>query len=179
MTEKSNYHGKSKRDRCYFCESGPPLREHHIIPQRFGGPDTDENVVELCDACHTRIERLYDKSFYEWFGITDEKGQRRYHRPCDTFGCKNRRRLKVNTVVEQIHAYQTGAGWNLELAMKTIRQRFLCRPCAAKIAKMIYDAMEGDYDGEIRGNLVSVNFTGKFRSAQEVLNEMVLESADE
>lgn len=79
---KSNYHGGSKRDECYFCGCGGPLEEHHVIPQRFGGPDTRENTVELCQLCHQRLERLYDKSFYEWFGIEDESGKRKFQRPC-------------------------------------------------------------------------------------------------
>lgn len=81
---KSNYHDGHKRDKCYFCGCGGPLEEHHIIPQRFGGPDTKENIVELCQLCHRRLERLYDKSFYEWFGIDDSKGRRLYHRPCQS-----------------------------------------------------------------------------------------------
>jgi len=79
---KSNYHKEPKRDSCYFCPARRDLEEHHVIPQRFGGSDGPENVVTVCSKCHKRLERLYDKSFYEWFGIDDEEGERHFHRPC-------------------------------------------------------------------------------------------------
>lgn len=85
---KSNYHRGSREDKCYFCGSGPPLEEHHVIPQRFDGPDSKENIVELCHLCHTRLEQLYDRSFYEWFGIEDKDGERKFHRQCQTADCK-------------------------------------------------------------------------------------------
>ena len=83
---RSNYHPGEKRDNCYFCQSWD-TEEHHIIPQRFGGPDTRENVVELCNHCHKKMERLYDQQFYEWFGIDDSEGKRMYHRQCMRSGC--------------------------------------------------------------------------------------------
>ena len=84
---KSNYHAGRKSDNCYFCNSWK-TEEHHIVPQRFGGKDKPSNIVELCSQCHKRIERLYDTSFYEWFGIDDEKGERKHHRPCSNSDCK-------------------------------------------------------------------------------------------
>lgn len=111
----SNYHSGEKNTECYFCGCGPPLREHHIIPQRFGGPDTAENIVELCDLCHKRIERLYDKSFYEWFGIKDETGERTFHRSCADSSCGNTADLKIRV------PWAEGHRWNTEL---------LCFRCA-------------------------------------------------
>jgi len=93
---RSNYHPGEKRDNCYFCQSWD-TEEHHIIPQRFGGPDTRENVVELCNHCHKKMERLYDQQFYEWFGIDDSKGERKYHRPCWEPECTNTADYMVDT----------------------------------------------------------------------------------
>lgn len=72
--------------RCYFCPKQTDLEDHHVIPQRFGGPDSDENIVRLCNRCHDKLEQLYDKSFYEWFGINDDQGTTRFHRPCNQPG---------------------------------------------------------------------------------------------
>jgi len=89
MSRESNYtHGRT-RDHCYFCGAFGGIEEHHVIPQRFGGPDTPENIVGLCETCHNKLERLYDTSFYEWFGIDDEQGERRFHTRCQQEGCSN------------------------------------------------------------------------------------------
>lgn len=59
-----------KDDECFFCGEDGALDRHHIIPKRYGGPDTDDNLVTLCPTCHAKIERkLYNKKFYE--EITD------------------------------------------------------------------------------------------------------------
>jgi len=142
--ERSNYYRGKKRDKCYFCESGPPLREHHVIPQRFDGPDTAENIVELCDLCHKRLERLYDKSFYEWFGIDDESGARKYHRQCQMRDCKNQAKLeafmngRVNSDYSSVRFDARG------------RTLLVCRPCAAKKAKETYDKAVRNYRLEIK-----------------------------
>jgi len=60
------------RQLCYFCGSEGPIQTHHIVPQRYDGGDHNENLVDLCPTCHERLERLYNKSFYQALGI--EKG---------------------------------------------------------------------------------------------------------
>lgn len=55
-------------DECRFCGETRVLEDHHIIPRRFDGPDTDENVVTVCPTCHRLLERLYNKEFYEAIG---------------------------------------------------------------------------------------------------------------
>lgn len=85
---QSNYHDGDKRDRCYFCPTRHGLQEHHIIPDRFGGEDTPENIVTVCERCHRKLERLYDKRFYESFGVDDEEGKRLQHRQCQYGDCK-------------------------------------------------------------------------------------------
>lgn len=148
----SNYHGGQKRETCYFCHSGPPLREQHIIPQRFDGPDTADNLVELCDLCHQRIERLYDKRFYEWFGIDDEKGKRRFHRQCETGDCGH-----IATVKFALGRISSSGGGTA----------LYCRPCAAKKVRRYKQRMES-----------KVSFRGTIDAA-EVLEAAIIEEADE
>lgn len=52
--------------RCFVCgESNlPVLQKHHIIPRRYGGGNSNENLVTLCASCHEAIEQIYDDSFY-------------------------------------------------------------------------------------------------------------------
>lgn len=89
MSKRSNYYDGKKGSHCYFCGAFGGLEEHHIVPQRFGGSDSEGNIVPLCSQCHTKIERLYDKSFYEEFGIEDEEGKRQFHTTCWNKECKN------------------------------------------------------------------------------------------
>lgn len=88
MASSSNHHQGSKRDHCYFCEAYGGIQEHHIIPDRFDGPDSEWNLVSVCRRCHNKLERLYDSSFYEWFGIEDQAGKRRFHRTCGRRDCE-------------------------------------------------------------------------------------------
>ncbi len=66
-----------KRDDCYFCDEDDEgiLQTHHIVPQRFEGPDTESNLVTVCPTCHRKIESLYDKRFYDFFQrpVEDER----------------------------------------------------------------------------------------------------------
>lgn len=52
---------------CYICGNNHQhvLQEHHLIPQRLGGSDEEENLVTLCANCHNCIESLYDDDFFE------------------------------------------------------------------------------------------------------------------
>jgi replicative DNA helicase Mcm len=60
------------RDSCYFCrDECDVLETHHIVPRRHGGGDEDHNLVDLCPTCHEKLERLYDKRFYEAVGVGD------------------------------------------------------------------------------------------------------------
>ncbi|ADB63984.1 hypothetical protein Htur_5097 (plasmid) [Haloterrigena turkmenica DSM 5511] len=77
------------RDDCYFCESSDDLEEHHIAPQRLGGSDSRDNLVIVCHDCHWKLERLYNKDFYEQLGIDDPRTTREKHITCDIAGCTN------------------------------------------------------------------------------------------
>ena len=150
---KSNYHEGSKNAECYFCGSGPPLHEHHVIPQRFDGPDTKDNIVELCGSCHKKIERLYDKSFYEWFGIEDEKGERTYHRQCENTDCKNKAKVKIKGNIWEFRRKLTSAldthSLPLQLSNNLRKNGFRCRPCAAKLSRAIADAIQKEYSSQL------------------------------
>lgn len=79
---------------CHFCARQTNIQEHHIVPQRFKGSDDRENLVGVCERCHKKLERLYDKRFYERLGITDEKGERENHFPC--LVCDSRATVKLS-----------------------------------------------------------------------------------
>lgn len=57
----------SKAPPCYICGDirDHMRQEHHVVPRRLNGADSEENVVLLCAGCHYAIEKLYDHSFYE------------------------------------------------------------------------------------------------------------------
>lgn len=60
---------------CFFCDELEVLEEHHIVPQRFDGSDSDENLVTVCPTCHRKLESIYDARFYDEIGAkssTDE-----------------------------------------------------------------------------------------------------------
>ena len=77
-----NYQDKINDSSCHFCARQREIQAHHIVPQRFNGRDTRENLVGVCERCHKKLERLYDKRFYEQLGIPDEKGKRKFHFQC-------------------------------------------------------------------------------------------------
>ncbi|UBF23414.1 HNH endonuclease [Haloarcula tailed virus 3] len=91
----SEYRDKADTSRCYFCPKRNDIEVHHIVPQRFNGSDSRENLVALCDRCHRKIEALYDKRFYEKLGVTDETGERSTHFECGMSECSNRARVKA------------------------------------------------------------------------------------
>lgn len=63
---------------CFICGEDNPnrLETHHVVPRRFGGADSDENLARLCAGCHSAIEKLYNKRFYDRLGVKPESQQR-------------------------------------------------------------------------------------------------------
>jgi hypothetical protein len=60
VLERDNY-------KCRFCEITEEehrseydrgLSAHHITPRRDGGSDTLENLITVCQSCHTTLEKL-------------------------------------------------------------------------------------------------------------------------
>lgn len=74
-------------DRCHFCPKRTDIEVHHIVPQRFRGSDQRDNLVAVCDRCHQKLERLYDRSFYAALGIKDTPEERHQHFECFVRGC--------------------------------------------------------------------------------------------
>lgn len=66
----------SDERRCRICGEGnvAMLEEHHIIPKRYGGSDTDDNLVTLCANCHKVIETVYDNEVWERINLTPAWG---------------------------------------------------------------------------------------------------------
>lgn len=44
--------------------------DHHLLPQRYGGPDKEFNLVTLCPTCHSLLENLYTDQFWQGLGFT-------------------------------------------------------------------------------------------------------------
>lgn len=82
-------------EKCYFCPRRADIEAHHIVPKRFNGSDQRENLVGVCERCHAKLERLYDKRFYEKLGIADETGERYVHFECTRYDCDERADEKV------------------------------------------------------------------------------------
>lgn len=72
---------------CYFCGSKANIEEHHIVPQRFDGSDKPSNTVDLCHDCHWKLERLYNKEFWETIGVEDPRATKESHITCEYGGC--------------------------------------------------------------------------------------------
>jgi len=70
---------------CYFCGEEHRVETHHIVPKRFDGSDEEENLVDVCPTCHSKLENLYDKRFYDELGVETLKGA---GRPCDVCGSR-------------------------------------------------------------------------------------------
>lgn len=46
---------------CYVCQTLFPVMHrhvHHKVPRASGGPDTPENLVELCPGCHDALHSV-------------------------------------------------------------------------------------------------------------------------
>lgn len=74
-------------DGCYFCGSEVDIEEHHILPQRFDGSDLPSNTVDLCHDCHWKLERLYNKDFWEAIGVDDPRATKESHVTCHYHSC--------------------------------------------------------------------------------------------
>lgn len=56
-------------DSCLFCDATDDLEEHHVVPRKFGGTDDESNLITVCSSCHKKIERTWDRRFYEQLGV--------------------------------------------------------------------------------------------------------------
>lgn len=47
----------SMKSLCWACSTKGHLKKTDILPLKMGGTDDQDNIVHLCDLCHTFIER--------------------------------------------------------------------------------------------------------------------------
>jgi len=87
MSEPSHTTQSTTEQTCYFCESTDEIEEHHILPQRFDGSDQPTNVVDVCHDCHWKLERLYNKDFWEAIGVDDPRATKESHVLCSVHDC--------------------------------------------------------------------------------------------
>jgi len=78
---------------CYFCTE-ERLEKHHIVPRRFDGSDDAQNIVSVCPTCHSKLERLYNKRFYDALGVSVEAA---VSGPCDHSECTAAAETDFNT----------------------------------------------------------------------------------
>jgi hypothetical protein len=52
---------------CFICGDGRSqmLQEHHVVPRRFGGKDTERNLVTVCVQCHYALEKVYTDEVFK------------------------------------------------------------------------------------------------------------------
>lgn len=91
------------RRECYFCDNQDTelLETHHIVPRRFGGSNTADNLVDVCPTCHRKLERLYDNRFYHELGveeITDNTDTKE-------FGTSKEQRDRISTILDIIESH--------------------------------------------------------------------------
>jgi 5-methylcytosine-specific restriction endonuclease McrA len=59
---RRRYSGRSYKlneGKCRLCERPAnvrPLTRHHLVPQRYEGTWTNENIVPLCRRCHDQVD---------------------------------------------------------------------------------------------------------------------------
>jgi len=46
---------KDKRGICEICGRKGPTEKHHKKTKGSGGNDTEDNLIEVCRICHTKI----------------------------------------------------------------------------------------------------------------------------
>lgn len=62
-------------NRCFICGEDNPsvLQQHHAVPRRYGGEDTEANLYWLCANCHQAVEKIYNDKFYQKIGVKKRK----------------------------------------------------------------------------------------------------------
>jgi hypothetical protein len=117
---------------CEFC-GDEAAHEHHIVPQRFGGPDTDENLLPVCASCHQTLENAYDERFFSWFGISDESEYRWRYKSCSFPDCdQGADRLVViaGAVIDRYGAVE---------AVPNDRKQPVCDACLTESVELIQE----------------------------------------
>jgi len=66
---------------CYFCNEELAKHNHHIRPIKYGGLDTEANLIPVCNSCHRTLENLTE-DFFKALIFQDKTLSKRiaYHR---------------------------------------------------------------------------------------------------
>lgn len=69
---------KGSNESCFICgcTQDHKLEDHHIIPRRFGGEDTQENTITVCGNCHRSLEAIYTDRVWQQFAVDQDPGHR-------------------------------------------------------------------------------------------------------
>ncbi len=57
-TKSRRKNGNHTTQRCKICGSKSNLTTHHIIPKRYGGPDSSRNSITICKSCHNNSKGI-------------------------------------------------------------------------------------------------------------------------
>ena len=62
-------------ERCRVCgeDNVAVLEQHHVLPKRYGGNDSKDNITTLCANCHKAIESIYDDTFFQDLGFDPQR----------------------------------------------------------------------------------------------------------
>jgi len=78
-------------NKCCICDHKKDLQLHHIVPQRFKGPNEYWNLILICNKCHSNwhkleseLEIMWDMTncvyrFYCFLGVDDPEDQSNIH----------------------------------------------------------------------------------------------------
>lgn len=58
-------------DKCAICGGIDHLEVHHVVPQAFGGKDTQMNTITLCQACHKVVTAYITIASYKRKGYVN------------------------------------------------------------------------------------------------------------
>lgn len=67
------YQGELPPNECWACGNAMRLERCHIEAHMDGGSNTVENLVLLCENCHTHSETLLPETFWQWIRNMREK----------------------------------------------------------------------------------------------------------
>lgn len=69
---KENIRGRDG-NKCMLCNSDKDLTLHHILPREQGGRSVQDNLINLCKTCHTKLHKnpqcFYDENLYKRIGV--------------------------------------------------------------------------------------------------------------
>jgi ATP-dependent DNA helicase RecQ len=79
------------RGKCGRCLTHPATGTHHIIPRSSGGKDEPDNLIPLCNECHTEVHNNTSAYLTELREAQERadllfKWRRNYEKPIENTG---------------------------------------------------------------------------------------------